>query len=118
MTLIVRDEEVLEPAPVVADLSDTRGNSSCWTDAPNCQSDGRTPQPSRMAGLTIVELGLGLPKFRSMPPSDPQMSPPVARLSCAPVLDRSQSTTKLLLPSAIPRFCTLRHVRMAGLLAQ
>ena len=43
--------------------------SSCCTDAPNCQSCGRTPHPPRMSGLIVVELGLALPKFRLLPPS-------------------------------------------------
>ena len=51
----------------------------------------------------VVVFGLALPKFRPTPPTAAHRSPPVARLSCAAGLSRSQSTTKLRLPSVQPR---------------
>src|SRR5215467_8110134 len=34
--------------------TDVRGKISCWMPMPNCQSDGRTPQPCSTAGSMIV----------------------------------------------------------------
>src|SRR5439155_23014257 len=82
---------------------DSRGRTSCCTDAPSCQSYGRTPQPPRIAGLMVVVLGLAFPKFKPTPPTAAHRSPPAARLSCASGLSRLQSTTKLRLPSVQPR---------------
>ncbi len=42
--------------------SDVRGAISCCTETPNCQSNGRTPQPLSTAGFTIVS-AFGLAKF-------------------------------------------------------
>src|SRR5262245_35797745 len=43
--------------------TEVRGNTSCCTDTPQFQSDGRTPQPFRMSG-SMVLLNVDVPKFR------------------------------------------------------
>src|SRR4029450_7703215 len=77
--------------------SERAGRTSCWIDTPNCQSQGRTPQPSRIAGLIVVVTMAVFPKFRLF--HCPQSSPPVARLFCRSWFMRSQSGTLLPLPS-------------------
>ena len=60
--------------------SDERGPICCWTETPSVQSDGRTPQPSRMPASKLF-VRMFLPKF--VFDMTPQRSPPVARRSCA-----------------------------------
>src|SRR5919198_1017504 len=59
--------------------TDVRGSTSCWTDTPQFQSDGRTPQPCRISG-SMVLLKAAVPKFRLL--MIPQKSP-VGPKSCA-----------------------------------
>src|SRR5215472_2050775 len=92
--------------------TDTRGSTSCCTEKPTDQSDGRTPQPLRMAGSIVLEYTF-LPKFRFE--SAPQTSPPVRCRSCASGLVRSQSGAKLPLLSVQLRvtLCAMREVGLA-----
>src|SRR5687767_9814516 len=74
----------------------TRGNTSCCTDTPYCQSPERTPHPDRRPGSS-VEANTCVPKFGSA--FGPHESPPPARRSCAAAFCRLQSATKLLFAS-------------------
>src|SRR4029450_7111005 len=77
--------------------SERAGRTSCWIDTPNCQSHGRTPQPSRTAGLTVVVTMAVFPKFRLF--HCPHESPPVAIVFCGSGFINSQWGMKLRLPS-------------------
>src|SRR5688572_21701007 len=92
---VVRVEEVAPGPPVVRELRHTRGSSCCCSETPNCQSKGRTPQPSRTSGLSVVALTIE-PKFWLS--QAPHRSPPEARLSWRLRFLRSQSGTKFPLP--------------------
>src|SRR5947209_4392817 len=89
--------------------TDTRGSTSCCTETPNAQSDGRVPQPLRIAG-SIVLLNTFFPKFAFE--NAPHTSPPDDRRSCATGLSRSQSGVKLPLLSVqfLATFETMRDV--------
>src|SRR6185295_10149024 len=67
--------------------TDVRGSTSCCTDTPQFQSDGRTPQPLRIAG-SIVLLKVAVPKFRLL--MTPQKSP-LGPKSCVFGFERLQS---------------------------
>src|SRR4051812_22783869 len=99
--------------------TDTPGSSFCCTDAPNCQSLGRTPQPSSSAGSKLL-LKTGLPKFELL--NWPHTSPPAVDRFCAFGFSRSQSGTKLPLLSVHERVTAggapsagLPAIRTAGL---
>src|SRR5215471_5414518 len=81
---------------------------SCCTRIVVCLSLGRTPQPLRIAGLTIVAAPV-LPKLAKLPVA-------AAHSPLAAALSRLQSTTLLLLVSCQPRFVTLETTVTAGLL--
>ena len=77
----------------------------------DCVSPGRTPQPLRIAGSTMVADPV-LPKLTLLPATAAQVSPP--RTFSAGLL-RSQST--ILLPLSVqPRLVTLWTIVTAGLL--
>src|SRR5687768_3263159 len=75
--------------------TDVRGNTSCCTDTPQFQSDGRTPQPFRISG-SMVLLKVAVPKFRLL--MTPQKSP-VGPKSCGCGFERLQSGFQLPLRS-------------------
>ena len=62
------------------------------TETSSVQSDGRTPQPLRIAGSKLL-VSTYCPKL--VFDTTPHRSPPLARRSCAFGFSRSQSGTKL-----------------------
>ena len=114
---IVGDEEVLEPPPVVADFqAHARQHFLLHRHA---------KLPVRFPGAPPFQHGrvddrqarIGIAEVEVIPPSAAQRSPPDARLSCSPVLVRSQSIRKFRLPSVHGRAVTRVTVFTAGLFA-
>src|SRR5688572_6241889 len=90
--------------------TDVRGSTSCCTDTPQFQSDGRTPQPCRISG-SMELLKVAVPKFRLL--MMPQKSPAGPK-SCGCGFRRSQSGAQLPLRS-VHVLVTLVAIRDVGL---